>query len=55
MPDEDGYRSSGFADTIVPVDFERNGMIDSAVLHRTLVSGLAPGCTLFILFDCCHR
>ena len=55
VPDRDGYHSSGYADTIVPVDFERNCMIESGVLHRMLVSGLAPGCTLFVIFDCCHR
>ena len=55
VPDGGGYHSSGYADTIVPVDFERNGMIESSVLHGTLVSALAPGSTLFILFDCCHR
>jgi hypothetical protein len=55
VPDREGYHSSGFADTIVPVDFERCGMIDSSALHRVLVSGLAEGCVLFVLFDCCHR
>ncbi|EXJ67822.1 uncharacterized protein A1O5_09168 [Cladophialophora psammophila CBS 110553] len=54
VPDEDGSHSSGFADTIVPVDFERTGQIDSSTLHRALVSALPPSCTLFILFDCCH-
>lgn len=55
VPDEDGLHSSGYADTIVPVDFEQNGMIDSSTLHRHLVSALPPNSTLFILFDCCHR
>jgi metacaspase-1 len=53
VPDDDS--EEGYLDTIVPVDFERMGMIDSGALHRTLVSRLAPGCTLFVLFDCCHR
>ena len=55
VPDEEGYHSTGAMDTIVPVDFERGGMIDSGILHRVLVSGLAMGCMLFVLFDCCHR
>jgi metacaspase-1 len=54
VPDEDNDRSSGFADTIVPVDFEVNGQIDSNTLHRHLVTSLAPNSTLFLLFDCCH-
>lgn len=56
VPDNGDRRSSsGFDDTIVPVDFERNGQIPSGVLHRELVSGLANGCVLSIVFDCCHR
>jgi len=55
VPDPDGDRSSGFDDTIVPVDFERNGQISSNTLHRHLVSALPPNSTLFIIFDCCHR
>lgn len=49
-----GERPTGFNDTIVPVDFERAGQIDSGTLHQHLVSRLAPGCQLHILFDCCH-
>lgn len=55
VPDDAGNHSSGFADTIVPVDFERNGQIDSATLHRHLVSALHPTSSLFVVFDCCHR
>jgi metacaspase-1 len=54
VKDPDGDRDSGFDDTIVPVDFERNGQIDSDTLHRRLVSALPPSCTLFVVFDCCH-
>ena len=54
VPDDQGIRRSGFNDTIVPVDFERNGMIDSPTLHRHLVSRLPRNSSLFILFDCCH-
>lgn len=54
VPDRDGHRSSGYDDTIVPVDFERNGQIDSGTLHRHLVSALPQNSTLFVIFDCCH-
>lgn len=54
VADPDGRRSSGYDDTIVPVDFERNGQINSGVLHRQLVSRLPNNSTLFIIFDCCH-
>jgi len=52
--DPDGDRASGYDDTIVPVDFETNGQIDSDTLHKHLVSRLAPSSTLFVIFDCCH-
>ena len=52
--DPDGDRDSGFDDTIVPVDYEINGQIDSDTLHRHLVSALPPSSTLFVVFDCCH-
>jgi metacaspase-1 len=54
VKDPDGDRDSGFDDTIVPVDFEKNGQIDSDKLHRTLVSELPANSTLFVIFDCCH-
>lgn len=50
----DDYRASGFDDTIVPYDFERNGQIPSGVLHQTLVTRLPRNSTLFIVLDCCH-
>jgi hypothetical protein len=54
VKDPDGDRESGFDDTIVPVDFEQNGQIDSDKLHRTLVSEMPANSTLFVIFDCCH-
>ncbi|MCJ1400792.1 hypothetical protein MMC11_004000 [Xylographa trunciseda] len=52
--DPDGDRASGFDDTIVPVDFEQNGQIDSDTLHKRLVSRMPPNSSLFVVFDCCH-
>ena len=54
MRDPDGDRPSGINDTIVPVDFEARGQLESDTLHRHLVAGLHPRSSLFILFDCCH-
>ncbi|KAF2654981.1 peptidase C14 [Lophiostoma macrostomum CBS 122681] len=44
----------GVEDSLVPYDFEQNGQIGSRMLHEHLVTRLAPGCTLFIVLDCCH-
>ena len=54
VKDPDGDRESGFDDTIVPVDYQQQGQLDSDTLHRHLVSKLAPGSSLFVVFDCCH-
>lgn len=47
-------QSGGFKDTIVPVDFQRNGQIPSDILHQHLVTHLPPSSTLFVILDCCH-
>lgn len=52
--DPDGDRESGLDDTICPVDFESHGQITSDTLHRVLVTPLAPGVRLTVIFDCCH-
>ncbi|KAF1984030.1 peptidase C14 [Aulographum hederae CBS 113979] len=52
--DPDGYLENDIDDTIVPVDYETRGQLASDILHRHLVTSMAPGCTLFIVFDCCH-
>ncbi|OCL02404.1 peptidase C14 [Glonium stellatum] len=52
--DVDGNRSTGLDDSIVPVDFGERGQISSTLLHEHLVTRMAPGCTLFIVMDCCH-
>ncbi|CAK4033488.1 Hypothetical predicted protein [Lecanosticta acicola] len=54
VEDTSGSRVSGFNDTIVPFDYERNGQIPSGTLHRALVTSLPPQSTLFIILDCCH-
>ena len=54
VKDPDGDRASGFDDTIVPVDYQEHGQLDSDTLHRHLVSKLHATSTLFVVFDCCH-
>ncbi|KAF2089412.1 putative metacaspase [Saccharata proteae CBS 121410] len=54
VADPDGDRPTGLDDTIVPVDFESNGQIDSGRLHKHLVSRLHPTSSLFVIMDCCH-
>lgn len=54
VEDVDGNRATGIDDTIVPVDFEVMGQLNSTLLHEHLVTRMAPGCTLFIIMDCCH-
>ena len=54
VPDPSGARRSGYDSTIVPVDFEVHGQINSDILHKHLVSALPPNSTLLVIFDCCH-
>lgn len=54
VKDPDGDRDSGYDDTIVPIDYQEMGQLDSDTLHRHLVSKLHPNSSLFVVFDCCH-
>jgi hypothetical protein len=54
VKDPDKDRESGFDSTIVPVDYQEKGQLDSDLLHRHLVSKLPLSSTLFVVFDCCH-
>ncbi|KAI9697470.1 MAG: hypothetical protein M1820_007805 [Bogoriella megaspora] len=54
VPDRNGNSTTGLDDTIVPVDYEYRGQLESGTLHQHLVSALHPSSTLFIVFDCCH-
>ncbi|KAJ4351856.1 uncharacterized protein N0V89_007200 [Didymosphaeria variabile] len=54
VEDVDSNRSTGLDDSLVPVDFEYKGQLSSTLLHQHLVTRMAPGCTLFVLMDCCH-
>ncbi|ODV63032.1 caspase family protein ASCRUDRAFT_21414, partial [Ascoidea rubescens DSM 1968] len=52
--DKDGDEDDGFDETIVPLDYEKNGQIVDELIHDTIVKPLPEGCRLTALFDCCH-
>lgn len=52
--DTDGDEEDGIDETIVPLDFEKNGQIVDDELHARLVASLQPGVRLTALFDSCH-
>ncbi|KAJ3067139.1 hypothetical protein HDU98_009660 [Podochytrium sp. JEL0797] len=54
IQDQDGDRANGLDDTICPVDFATEGMIDSDMLHQALVKAMPQGCKLTVIMDCCH-
>mmetsp|Transcript_8045 Transcript_8045/g.12307 ORF Transcript_8045/g.12307 Transcript_8045/m.12307 type:complete len:306 (+) Transcript_8045:144-1061(+) len=54
VPDRDGDEDDGYDETLVPVDFERNGQIVDDDILRLLVKPLAAGVTMTCLMDCCH-
>jgi hypothetical protein len=51
--DIDGDEDDGQDETIVPLDFQKNGMITDDQLHDYL-EHLPKGCKLYCIFDCCH-
>ncbi|GAB7349190.1 hypothetical protein MBLNU459_g8122t1 [Dothideomycetes sp. NU459] len=54
VQDPTGMRPSGLLDTIVPVDFQTRGQINSDILHQHLVTRMPANSTLFVILDCCH-
>ena len=50
----DGTETSGFDQTMYPVDFEDAGFIDDNEIHAAVVIPLAAGVQLTALLDCCH-
>lgn len=52
--DPNGFEEDGMNETIIPVDFQKYGMISDDVLFETLVVPLPEGCRLTAIMDCCH-
>ncbi|KAK4848789.1 hypothetical protein QYF36_017361 [Acer negundo] len=49
-----GEEADGFDETLVPLDYETQGMIVDDEINATLVRPLPPGVRLHALMDCCH-
>lgn len=54
VKDEAGDEEDGFDETIMPVDFMKNGQIIDDQLHDLMVAPLPKGVRLTVIFDCCH-
>lgn len=54
VPDQDGDEDDGYDETLVPVDFKRNGQIRDDDILKFLVKPLKSGVTMTCLMDCCH-
>jgi len=52
--DRKGLEEDGMNETIIPLDYQQNGMIIDDVLHDTLVRPLPAGVRLTAIFDSCH-
>jgi len=52
--DHSGDESSGYDNTILPVDYQSAGAIVDDELHERLVESLSEGVKLTAVMDCCH-
>mmetsp|Transcript_2494 Transcript_2494/g.2630 ORF Transcript_2494/g.2630 Transcript_2494/m.2630 type:complete len:512 (+) Transcript_2494:95-1630(+) len=52
--DPHGYEEDGMNETILPVDFQRAGMITDDEISNIVVKPLPNGCKLISVMDCCH-
>ena len=46
--------ADGQDETIIPLDYEKEGQIVDDQLHEILVAGLPQGVRLTAIMDCCH-
>ncbi|CAG8794563.1 17539_t:CDS:2, partial [Gigaspora margarita] len=54
VEDLDGDEDDGFDETILPLDYEKNGQIIDDEMHAIMVKPLLPGVRLTAIFDSCH-
>jgi hypothetical protein len=54
VPDTSGDEDDGYDETLIPLDFKRNGQILDDDLLNELVKPLSKGVQMTCLFDCCH-
>ena len=52
--DPHGYEEDGMNETILPVDFQRAGMISDDAIAEKIVHNLPEGVRLTALMDSCH-
>merc|ERR1712070_163908 len=52
--DPHGYEEDGMNETILPVDFERAGMMSDDELRDLVLLPLPEGTRLTAVMDCCH-
>jgi hypothetical protein len=52
--DYNGDEKTGFDDAIIPMDYEKNGVISDDTIFKQLVSKVPKGVKLVVFFDCCH-
>eukprot|EP00929_Paragymnodinium_shiwhaense_P044696 TRINITY_DN22919_c0_g1_i2.p1 TRINITY_DN22919_c0_g1~~TRINITY_DN22919_c0_g1_i2.p1 ORF type:complete len:455 (-),score=45.68 TRINITY_DN22919_c0_g1_i2:217-1581(-) len=52
--DPNGYEESGMNETLLPVDFQKAGMISDDELSDIIVKPLPEGVRLTAVLDCCH-
>lgn len=49
-----GTERDGYDETIMPVDYKKNGQIIDNIIFRELVAPLKSNVRLTCLIDCCH-
>mmetsp|Transcript_21608 Transcript_21608/g.47012 ORF Transcript_21608/g.47012 Transcript_21608/m.47012 type:complete len:690 (-) Transcript_21608:222-2291(-) len=54
VPDKTGHEVDGYNETIIPLDYQRNGQITDDVLWGGLVYNLPEGARITALMDMCH-
>lgn len=54
LPDDNGDEDDGYDETLIPVDFKKNGQIRDDDLLKILIHPMPSNVTMTCLMDCCH-
>eukprot|EP01068_Selenidium_serpulae_P013605 Selendium_serpulae@DN5986_c1_g2_i4.p1 len=54
VPDTSNDEDDGMDEAIVPLDYQKHGVIVDDLLHHLLIDGIPKGARLTAVMDCCH-
>ena len=54
IKDMDGDEDDGFDEVLIPLDYDKNGIISDDLINKYFISRIRDGVKIYIFMDCCH-